>query len=515
MSRASEPPPPPTGVVATSPTDRPGAGGTGLVNTAPMPRVDTLIGKVLNGRYRVTELVAKGGMGRVYKAEQSPLGRVVALKVLDGGGDAGQDSEFRGRFMLEAAATAKLTHPNTIRIFDYGQTQDDICYIAMEYLDGRTLHQALKDDGPLAPERVVNIIRQVCASLREAHGLGLIHRDLKPSNVVLLRTGEEAEFAKVLDFGLVKEISGKSELTRVDAVVGSPSYMSPEQIRSTHVDNRSDIYSLGVLMYTCLVGKPPFTGISSVNLLMAHLHSAVPPIGERARLEGAPTLEWAVMTCLEKEPDARFANVDELARALRIAAAELRGEKPARPTLVNGRVSAPEEPTPSSSMRIAQPSGAKAAPGVRGAPPPSSPRREETSSSRSTTARPKASRAFPLWAVLGIAVAGLVLLSFIAIAAGGVYFGGVNATPAPEPAAVTVVAPAAATPPAAPLPGAKPATPPPAKATPAAAPAAPAARPTTPKPAPAPATKPASSPSAAPEPEPAAEPHSDLKNPWN
>ncbi len=471
-----------------------------------MPRVDTLIGKVLNGRYRVTELVAKGGMGRVYKAEQSPLGRIVALKVLDGAGDAGQDTEFRGRFMLEAASTARLTHPNTIRIFDYGQTSDDICYIAMEYLDGRTLHQALKDDGPLPPERVVNIIRQVCASLREAHALGLIHRDLKPSNVVLLRTGEEAEFAKVLDFGLVKEISGKSELTRVDAVVGSPSYMSPEQIRSTQVDNRSDIYSLGVLMYTCLAGKPPFTGASSVNLLMAHLHSVVPPIGERAPLKGTPTLEWAVMTCLEKEPDARFANVDELTRALRIAAAELRGEKPPRPTLVNGRLSAPEEPTPSSSMRIAQPSGAKV-------PPP--PRRDEASSSRSNASRPKASRAFPIWAVLGIAVAGLALLAFIAIAAGGVYFGGVKPGPSAAPVVVTTEPPAP-TPAPAPLPGAKPATPAAVKPAPPAATAAPA-RPSKPaaaaKP---PPTEPASAPTApATAPAPAPEPHSDLKNPWN
>ncbi len=526
MPREPESPPQTKGVVPASPTDRYAGATTATANTAPMPRVDTLIGKVLNGRYRVTELVAKGGMGRVYKAEQSPLNRVVALKVLDGADDAGQDTEFRGRFILEAAATAKLTHPNTIRIFDYGQTTDDICYIAMEYLDGRTLHQALKEDGPLAPERVVNIIRQVCSSLREAHGLGLIHRDLKPSNVMLLRTGEEGEFAKVLDFGLVKELSGTGELTRLDAVVGSPSYMSPEQIRSTNVDCRSDIYSLGVLMYTCLAGKPPFTGASSVNVLMAHLHNSVPPIGERAPLQRSPTLEWAVMTCLEKEPGNRFSSVDELSRALRTAAAELRGEKPVRPTLVNGRVILPDEPTPSSSMRLVQPSGVRTANSLAGERRSGSGRPQEPSSSRSGN-RPQARRTFPIWAAIAFGAAGLALVAFFVLAAGGVYLGGHAATapiaegppagPAPvrttalpgaQPAIQPALPPADAArahtapkpSPARPAPASAgpPATQPPASATPAAATPA--------------ATTPAATTPAATTP---ADQHTDLKNPWN
>lgn len=512
MSREPEPPPQTTGVVPTSPTDRPGAAAT--ANTAPMPRIDTLIGKVLNGRYRVTELIAKGGMGRVYKAEQSPLNRVVALKVLDSADDAGQDLEFRGRFILEAAATAKLTHPNTIRIFDYGQTTDDICYIAMEFLDGRTIHQTLKDEGPLAPERVVNIIRQVCSSLREAHALGLIHRDLKPSNVILLKTGEDGEFAKVLDFGLVKEVSGTSELTRLDAVVGSPSYMSPEQIRSTNVDHRSDIYSLGVLMYTCLVGKPPFTGVSSVNLLMAHLHNAVPPIGDRAPLQRTPTLEWAVMTCLEKEPANRFSSVDELSRALRTAAAELRGEKPGRPTLVNGRVIIPDEPTPSSSMRIPQPSGARVA-GATMAPARAG-RREDTSSSRSSVRLP-ARRGFPVWAVIAIGVVGLGLVVFIVLAAGGVYLRGQVAKDPAAALAAPASSPEGLPPPTpwhpAPLPGSQPPvqTQKPPDQT-----AQPAPKSTPPKPRVSPKPEdPAPVPTPAPTPEPPVdEPHTDLKHPW-
>ncbi len=489
----------------------PPAPGAATATTAPMPRIDTLIGKVLNGRYKVTELIAKGGMGRVYKAEQAPLGRIVALKVLDGSDDVGQDAEFRGRFSLEAGATAKLTHPNTIRIFDYGQTSDDIFYIAMEYLDGRTLHQTLKEEGPMSPERVIHVIRQVCASLREAHALGLIHRDLKPSNVVLLRAGEEAEFAKVLDFGLVKEVSGNSELTRLDAVVGSPSYMSPEQIRSSKVDSRSDIYSLGVLMYTCLAGKPPFTGVSSVNLLMAHLHNTVPPITERAPLDRAPILAWIVMTCLEKEPDARFGTVEELSRALRIAASELRGDRPSKPTLTNGKLVLQDEPTPSSSMRLAPP------PGVRGEDSRSASSRSSSSRAGQTlVAHPSTSRSrapesgFPWWAAVLIGIVGLGGIVILALAMGGAYMSNQIVTPEVTPAPEVMAAPVAPAPPPAastdPLPGSQPA----------AGPVEVAPKPTRPATKPTASTKPAT---AEPEPKPASEPtearpQSDLKS-WD
>ncbi|MSP55101.1 MAG: serine/threonine protein kinase [Myxococcales bacterium] len=415
-------PPPPPPIDITRPT---GPGSS--TATAPMPRVDPMLGKVLNGRYKVTELIAKGGMGSVYKALQSPLDRVVALKVLDGSSEEDQDKEFRGRFILEAAATAKLTHPNTIRIFDYGQTSDQIFYIAMEYLDGRTLHQALREDGVFTPERLIHILCQVCSSLREAHALGLIHRDLKPANVVLLRTGEEAEFAKVLDFGLVKEVSGKGDLTRTDAVVGSPSYMSPEQIRSTNVDNRSDIYALGVLMYTCLVGKPPFTGTSPVNLLMAHLHHAPPPITERARMERAPMLAWIVMTCLKKEPDDRFASVDELSRALRVAAAELRGETPGHPSLLNGRLVIEGEPTPSGASPRLQP-GLSGAPAGRPAgviARSTAPSRGQRAPTRPAAPGPR----IPPWVpVVGVVVL-LGAMVLLGLAVGGMWFGGAFGAP--------------------------------------------------------------------------------------
>src|SRR2546430_8001800 len=169
---------------------------------------DPLLGRVINDRSRVLEQIGHGGMGRVYRALQAPLDRVVALKVLGAGHD--RDPNFYKRFFLEASVTAKLTHPNSITLYDYGRTDDGIFFIAMEYLKGRTLSQVMQSDGPLAQERVIHIAQQICRSLREAHSLGIIHRDLKPANVMLLLERDDHDFVKVLDFGLVKFFSGES-----------------------------------------------------------------------------------------------------------------------------------------------------------------------------------------------------------------------------------------------------------------------------------------------------------------
>ncbi len=302
-------------------------------------RVDPLIGKVIDNRYRLVSLIARGGMGKVYRAEQAQLNRVVALKLLEIGKNGDQDEEFRRRFMLEAATYARLTHPHTVRIFDYGNTWDDILFIAMEFLDGRTLHHVIKTEAPLSAERTLRIARQICGSLREAHALGLVHRDLKPANVVLTRHGDDDEFVKVLDFGLVKELTGDSELTSGDAVVGSPSYMAPEQIRADGLDQRTDIYALGVILYACVCGRTPFAGDNSVNVLLAHLNQPPPPLSpNEPALRDSPTLAWLIETCLAKDRASRFADVDELVRALRLCDAEVRGERGSQPSLVGGRV---------------------------------------------------------------------------------------------------------------------------------------------------------------------------------
>jgi eukaryotic-like serine/threonine-protein kinase len=287
-----------------------------------VPRVgagsDPLIGRVINERYRIMSSLARGGMGTVYRANQSPLGRLVALKVLDPNYKGDNDPEFHKRFFLEASTASKLTHPNTVTIFDYGKTDDDIFYIAMELLEGRTLHRALRDEGPFSPERAMHIARQICRSLREAHGLNVIHRDLKPANVYLVAHGDETDFVKVLDFGLVKNVDDKGEeLTHTGVFMGSPKYMSPEQIRGEKVDGRVDIYALGVIMFEMLTGKVPYDRPNSVNILMAHISEPIPPMSAmNPDVHVPPELEDVIRICLAKSPDERFSSMNELLIAL-------------------------------------------------------------------------------------------------------------------------------------------------------------------------------------------------------
>lgn len=297
-------------------------------------RQDPLVGRVINDRYKVVEQIGEGGMGRVYKALQAPLDRVVALKVL--GLSDGQDPSFAKRFYLEAAVTAKLTHPNTITLYDYGCTSDGIYFIAMEYLNGRTLQHVLQHEGPLAQDRVIHIAQQICRSLGEAHGLGIIHRDLKPTNVMLLSQHDDHDFAKVLDFGLVKFFAGKvpeGEVTNQGIFVGSPHYMSPEQARNQQPDQRSDIYSLGVVLYYMLTGNPPFMAASSMDIILKHvLLAPVPPHMARPDLNIAPQLEAIALKCLAKEREERFQSMDEVLTHLKNARSQATGIPAPTPT---------------------------------------------------------------------------------------------------------------------------------------------------------------------------------------
>jgi serine/threonine protein kinase len=282
---------------------------------------DPLIGRVINDRFKISALIARGGMGKVYRAEQAPLGRICAVKVLNPNYAGEHDPEFHRRFFLEASLTSKLTHPNTVTIFDYGRTDDDIYYMAMEYLEGHTLHRAIRTAGHFPEERVAHVARQICRALREAHSLGVIHRDLKPANIFLVEHGDETDVVKVLDFGLVKNVSADAkaeELTQTGLFMGSPKYMAPEQIRGDKVDARTDIYSLGVIMYEMLTGKVPFDRPNSVNILMAHVNEDAPPMRQmNPSIQVSPIMEETVARSMAKDPDQRFHSMDEVLASLK------------------------------------------------------------------------------------------------------------------------------------------------------------------------------------------------------
>jgi serine/threonine-protein kinase len=284
----------------------------------PGSRRDPLVGRTIAGRFRVLNVIARGGMGKVYRAEQAPLGRVCALKVLSPKYSDEEDPEFQRRFYLEAATAAKLSHPNTVTIYDYGR-DGDIYFIAMEYVQGRTLYRVLREEGPQSEAHVAYIVRQVARSLREAHAHGVIHRDMKPANVVITDRGAEGEGVKVLDFGLVKDVTRDDveDLTQEGMFMGSPKYMSPEQILGHPVSARSDIYALGVVAYELLTGRVPFDAGASVKTLMAHVNDSVPALRlANPDVELSPTMEAIVMRCLEKHPENRFRDMDELLQAL-------------------------------------------------------------------------------------------------------------------------------------------------------------------------------------------------------
>lgn len=311
---------------------------------------DPLIGRTVNERFKITALIAKGGMGKVYRAEQAPLGRICALKVLNPNYAGDSDPEFHKRFFLEASIASKLTHPNTVTIFDYGR-DEEVYYIAMEYLEGRTLHRAIRDESPLEEERAAHIARQICRALREAHSLGVIHRDLKPANIYLVDHADESDFVKVLDFGLVKNVEGNTEeLTQAGLFMGSPKYMSPEQIRGDRVDARTDIYALGIVLYEMVTGKVPFDRANSVNTLMAHVNEPPPPLQQiNPACSISHVLEEIIFRCIAKNPADRFSSMDEVLASLKKSGSgALTGTMMASSTgqfsAVSGHISEPSSP---------------------------------------------------------------------------------------------------------------------------------------------------------------------------
>jgi serine/threonine protein kinase len=298
--------------------------------TPPTVLEDPLVGRTLPGGYRVTHLVGVGGMGRVYCAEQVALGRTVAVKVVH---PSLADEELTSaRFLNEARAASRLSHPNSVAIFDFGRTDDGRPYIVMEYLRGRDLGRVASDEGPLSLPRMVDVLRQSLGALEEAHALGIVHRDLKPDNIVLepLRSG--LDFVKVVDFGLAKilqedaQAKGAGALTRPGLVCGTPEYMSPEQSRGDALDGRSDLYSVGVVLFELLTGRVPFVADTATKTLLLHLTEPAPDPRDVTpeRSIPAPFAEVAARA-LAKSCEDRFQSAREFADALDSALLESEG----------------------------------------------------------------------------------------------------------------------------------------------------------------------------------------------
>lgn len=306
---------------------------------------DPLLGVVVEGRYKIESVIGQGSAGTVYKAVQELIGREVAIKVLHD--YLVSDQEFIKRFTQEAKASSRLSHPNIITIYDFGTIpQGNRPYIAMDLLKGTPLSDLLNERNHLTVEETIPLFKQVCGALAEAHRQGVVHRDVKPENICLVERSGQKLFPIVVDFGiarLVQEESDVARITRTGTVCGSPTYMSPEQCTSSKVDHRSDIYSLGVVIYETLTGEVPFLSDELVKVMAMHLSDPPKPLNSvRDDLHFSQALEEVVYKALQKNPDQRYQTMEEFSEALEAAgkspamAPELVAPAPKRPDISPG-----------------------------------------------------------------------------------------------------------------------------------------------------------------------------------
>ena len=285
---------------------------------------DPLVGQTLAEKYLVEQLIKRGGMGAVYRGKHVLMDKTVAIKVLRP--SLAGDDVIVARFSREAKAASRISHPHAVSVTDFGEAENGVVFLVMEYLDGRTLKDILRDEGPMPLARAVEITRQVSGALDAAHQQGVVHRDLKSDNIMLSQTNG-GDWAKVLDFGIAKiqqpEGARDHDITAPNLVIGTPQYMSPEQCSQTGpIDARSDVYSLGVIIYEMLAGRVPFTGESPTVIMMKQVQDPPPSI-LNARPDLPPSVENLIERALAKQPADRFQTAGELSAALSKAADEI------------------------------------------------------------------------------------------------------------------------------------------------------------------------------------------------
>jgi serine/threonine protein kinase len=302
---------------------------------------DPLLGQALAGKYLIEKLIKRGGMGSVYLGKHVLMDKRVAIKVLRP--SLALDNDIVARFSREAKAASRISHPHAVTVTDFGEDENGVVFLVMEYLDGRTLKEIIKSDGPMSLGRVVEIVRQVAGALDAAHQQGVVHRDLKSDNIMLVRH-DGGDWAKVLDFGIakIKQPEGVRDvdITAANLVIGTPQYMSPEQCsQSSPIDARSDVYSLGVIVYEMLAGRVPFTGESPTVIMMKQVQDAPPSIVE-ARPDLPASMAKVIARALAKQPSDRFQTAGEFSEALSAVAADAPSVVAAPVTIANESVPA-------------------------------------------------------------------------------------------------------------------------------------------------------------------------------
>lgn len=288
------------------------AGSPGKPPPSSQSRIDAYLGKTLEGRYAIEALLGEGGMGFVYLGRHKLIDKRVAIKILRG--DLAADAEMTERFLNEARAASSIGNAHIVDISDFGRLPDGAAYFAMEFLDGQPLANISGNGRVVAVPRLVHIAKQIARGLGAAHSRGVVHRDLKPDNVMLIPRGDDPDFVKILDFGIAKLNGENAKLTRAGSVFGTPHYMSPEQAAGVPVDQRTDIYSLGVMIYEMACGRVPFDADNFMGILTQHMYKAPAPLRTVAMPgHDIPTgLEAVIVKALSKKPELRYQSMEEM-----------------------------------------------------------------------------------------------------------------------------------------------------------------------------------------------------------